>query len=87
MTGVARKGWVPVSYGTPVKQQFKEQSVYATASFLGAEVVCFAIPFPRKLTNSEFTSSAWVQVMQCGPSFTTTRRAPLSVWQCVAPRQ
>jgi hypothetical protein len=75
--GVVRKGWVPVSFGTLGKQQFKEHSVYATASFLGAAVACFASPFPRKLTNSEFTSSAWVQVMQCGPSFTTNRRAPL----------
>src|SRR5664279_6311210 len=57
-------------------QHFKEQSVYATASFLGAAVACIASPFPRKLTNSEFTSAAWVQVMQCGPFFTTTRRAP-----------
>src|ERR1035441_9898342 len=69
-----RKGRVPVSYDTPGKQHFKEQSVYATASFFGAAVACFASPFPRKLTNSEFTSSAWVQVMQCGPSFTTDRK-------------
>jgi hypothetical protein len=59
------------------KQQFKVQSAYATASFSGAAVGCFASLFPRKLTNSEFTSTAWVQVMQCGPSFTTTRRDPL----------
>src|SRR5258707_164374 len=32
---------------------------------------------PRKLSNSAFTSSAWVHVTQCGPSFTTSRRAPL----------
>jgi hypothetical protein len=62
VTGVVRKGWVPVSYGTLGEQQFKERSIYATASFLGAAVACFASPFPRKLTNSEFTSAAWVQV-------------------------
>jgi hypothetical protein len=62
VTGVVRKGWVPASYGTLGEQQFKERSIYATASFLGAAVACFASPFPRKLTNSEFTSAAWVQV-------------------------
>src|SRR5713226_9420539 len=31
----------------------------------------------KKLTNAAFTSSACVHVMQCGPSFTTTRRDPL----------
>src|ERR1035437_1778527 len=30
---------------------------------------CYPIPSPRKFTSSRFTSSAWVQVMQCGPSF------------------
>src|ERR1017187_2667037 len=38
---------------------------------------CYPTPSPRKFTSSRFTSSAWVQVMQCGPSFTTNRRAPL----------
>src|ERR1019366_6407422 len=38
---------------------------------------CYPIPSPRKFTSSRFTSSAWVQVMQCGPSFTTNKRAPL----------
>jgi hypothetical protein len=32
-------------------------------------------PFPRKLDNSEFTSSACVEVIQRGPSFTTGFRA------------
>src|SRR5579864_1746220 len=42
----------------------------------GVGVAGFLIPSPRKLTNSRFTSSAWVQVMQCGPPFTTNKRAP-----------
>src|SRR5207245_6112206 len=50
---------------------------HATASVRGAEAARWAIPFPRKFTNSEFTSSACVQVMQCGPPFTTNWRAPL----------
>ena len=32
---------------------------------------------PRKATSSGFTISGCVHVMQCGPSFTTNRRAPL----------
>lgn len=31
----------------------------------------------RKLSIAALTSSAWVQGMQCGPSFTTNKRAPL----------
>ena len=50
---------------------------HATASVRGAEAARWAIPFPRKFTNSEFTSSACVEVMQCGPPFTTNWRAPL----------
>src|ERR1700732_4670963 len=56
----------------------EEWLLYATALFLGSDAACFASPFPRKLTSSGFTSSACVQVMQCGPSFTTTKRAPLT---------
>ena len=47
-------------------------------------LVAYALAFrdspafsPRKFSNSAFTSSACVHVMQCGPSFTTDRRAPL----------
>src|ERR1700691_5318007 len=62
----------------PVKQRLKERwSAYAASSFWRLEAVADATPLPRNFTSSEFTSSAWVQVMQCGPSFTTTRRAPL----------
>src|ERR1039457_6363311 len=46
-------------------------------SYWAAELALFPIPSPRKSTNSRFTSSAWVQVMQCGPSFTTNQRAAL----------
>src|SRR5205823_3481248 len=42
-----------------------------------AEPACLPISSPRKFTSSGFTWSACVQVMQCGPSFTTNRRAPL----------
>jgi len=47
-----------------------------------APAVCFrcypysAFPSPRKFSSSRFTSSAWVQMMQCGPFSTTDRRAP-----------
>jgi hypothetical protein len=52
-------------------------SVYAAAFFWGEEARCFATPFLKKFTSSEVTSSAFVQVMQCGPCLTTTSRAPL----------
>jgi hypothetical protein len=40
-------------------QQFEEDaSVQAADSFLDAEAAGFATPFPRKFTNSRFTSSA-----------------------------
>lgn len=51
--------------------------VYAAASFRGAEPAPFPNPSRRKFTSSWFTSSACVQVMQWGPSFTTNSRARL----------
>ena len=41
----------------------------------------------RKLINSDVTSSAWVQVMQCGPPFTTTNRAPLTSFAVRCPAE
>jgi hypothetical protein len=40
---------------------------------------------PRKATSSGFTISECVHVMQCGPSFTTDRRAPLISWAVRSP--
>ena len=52
-------------------------SAQAAVSVRAAEPAPFPDPSRRKFTSSWFTSSAWVHVMQCGPSFTTNIRAPL----------
>src|ERR1019366_1110253 len=40
---------------------------YATACFWGGEAAWLATLFPRKLTSSAFTSSAWAQTAACDP--------------------
>lgn len=47
------------------------------ASCSSAAADHLSLPFvARKLVSAELTSSAWVQVTQCGPSLTSSNRAP-----------
>src|SRR5450755_3785683 len=62
----------------PTVKQHSANGLVTQLLRAGALRLHAAQPLSRgKFASSEFTSSAWVQVMQCGPSFTTTRRALL----------